>query len=141
MNFFFDNNLSPALAKTIDAYLSYTEQRAIHIRDINEFGMTVVSNSKDTEWIEALGKDNRNWIVFTQDRNIRKVKIEKLAFQKARLKGFLLSQSFQKLPMNKQASILLWRWPELIDLMSKFNPPVLIEVPASKSAKLTIHQW
>jgi hypothetical protein len=63
------------------------------------------------------------------------------AFRRADLKGFLLNPGYQKFSVHQQASALLWRWPELIDVIERFSPPTLIGVPQSKSAKLNPLQW
>ena len=141
MNFFFDNCTSPKLASTIDGYVRNPNSQAVHIRDCAAAGLEIPASATDVQWIEALGADPREWIVVTGDARIRKVAAERAAFRRARLKGFLLPPSYQKIPVNQQASALLWRWPDLVDVIARFGAPTLIGVPLSKSGKLDPLQW
>ncbi|MEM6463288.1 MAG: hypothetical protein AAF724_15360 [Pseudomonadota bacterium] len=141
MNFFFDNCTSPVLASTIDGFVRHDGHQAFHIREVSRAGLPLRPNASDTEWISALGKDSREWIVVTADRRISTVAAEKEAFRRAGLKGFLLHPAYQKIKVHKQARTLIWRWPELVDVIKAFSPPTLIGVPQSKSAKLNPLQW
>ncbi len=136
MNFFFDNCTSPVLAETVGGFVRHLEQTACHIRDGGTAGLPVSRNATDAEWIAALGADPREWIVVTSDRRIGRVRAEREAFRRARLKGFLLDPAYQKMAVNEQASALLWRWPELVKVIESFRAPTLIGVPQSKRGKL-----
>lgn len=141
MNFFFDNCTSPVLASTIDGFVRHTGQRAFHIRDAQNAGLNISQNARDTDWIMALADNPNDWLVVTADKRISTVRAEREAFRRAGLKGFLLNPAYQKISVNQQASTLLWRWPELVDVIEKFSPPTLIGVPQSKGAKLNPLQW
>lgn len=129
------------LANTIDGYIKNENHRAFHIRDASNAGLNLSQHCKDTEWINLLGLDSQEWIVITADKRISTNRAEREAFRRANLKGFLLNPAYQKIKVHQQASTLLWRWPELVDIIQRFNPPTLIGVPQSKSAKLNPLQW
>ena len=141
MNFFFDNCTSPVLASTINGYVQNEGDHAFHIREVRPSGLALSQHAKDTEWIEALGKDPRPWIVVTADHRLSRIRAEREAFRRAGLKGFLLHRAYQKIKVHQQASILLWRWPELVDVIERFSPPTLIGVPQSRNGKLNPLQW
>ena len=141
MNVFFDNCTSPVLADTIGGFLRHQRGHAVHIRGGAEDGLSLAANATDTEWMEALGRHARDWIVVTGDHRIHRNAAEREAFRRAGLKGLLLAPAYQRMPVHRQASALLWRWPELIDVLARFRPPTLIGVPEGKSAKLDPLQW
>lgn len=141
MNFLFDNNTSPILANIVDGYVRHEGHRAFHIKEESGHTLGINRNAKDVEWISALGRDARVWVVVTADRRISTVPAEKEAFRRAKLKGILLLPGYRKMPVNKIGSLLLWRWPELVETIDRFGPPALIGVPPSKSGKLTQIRW
>jgi hypothetical protein len=145
VNFFFDNNTAPALASTIDGYVSYFGDRAFHIENCSEAGLSLSKgrHTEDVEWITALGESPFEWIVVTGDKRIHTVPAEKEAFRRAGLKGILLPPSTKgkKYPVHQQASNLLWRWPELVNVIDQFKAPTLIGIPQSKGGKLNALQW
>jgi hypothetical protein len=141
VNAFFDNCTSPTLAATISGFVDHLVQLAIHIRDAAAAGLPLQRDAEDVEWIAALAADARPWVVVTGDRRLTRNKAEKEAFRRARLSGFLLGSRFTKLAINHQAAILIYRWPELIDTVQRFNPPLLIDVPARFGSKLDVIRW
>lgn len=141
MNFFFDNCVSPVLAATIHGYVSGSRDQAVHIKDGEQAGLAVTRSSSDVEWITALGEAHDDWIVVTADQRIKKNRAEREAFRRSGLKGLVLAPAYQNMSINQQASALLWRWPELVDVIGRFYPPTLIGVPQTKSGKLSPLQW
>jgi len=45
------------------------------------------------------------------------------------------------LPVNRQAALLINRWPELVDTLARFHPPLLIAVPTSFGGRLDMIRW
>lgn len=43
----------------------------------------------DTEWIPEVGR--RGWVLITRDKNIRRNPLERAAYEKAKLRGFVLT--------------------------------------------------
>jgi hypothetical protein len=60
---------------------------------------------------------------------------ERLAFRRANLRAVALAPGFQKFPVHQQASMLIWRWPEIEDVIQKFAPPFMFKVPTSSRAR------
>lgn len=141
MNFLFDNNTSPRIARTLDAYLIPLQHRAFHICDDAEHQLGIDRHAKDCEWIAAIAGDDRQWTIATGDRRISKNKAEKEAVRRAQMKGILFTSQLAKLKVNEIASVLLWRWHELEDTLEKFKPPTLIGVPATHKGKLDPLLW
>lgn len=141
MNVFFDNCCSPKLAHTLDGYFRGTDDRAWHIRDCVDAGFSIPSNARDEAWIEALAVDPREWVVVTADGRIAKNKAEREAYRRARLKGILLLPQFTKRSVHEQAVKLLWRWPDAVDTLDRFGPPLLIGLKPGWSAKFDPVQW
>ncbi|ESZ34487.1 hypothetical protein X731_31010 [Mesorhizobium sp. L2C054A000] len=96
-----DENLSPALARSLNALFA-GEHEIVHIR---EFGPGV----KDVAWIGQLSTEGR-WIVISGDRRITRNKVEYAAFRSSRLVGFFLSKGLYKAPVVKQMERLLALW-------------------------------
>ncbi|MCX8253356.1 hypothetical protein RHAL1_03336 [Beijerinckiaceae bacterium RH AL1] len=133
MRVFFDNCTSPTLAATLDGYLAHLGHGAAHIRDL-----PCGRNASDIEWIAFLRESGEDWIVVTGDQRIHRNKAERAAFRHAGLKGIVLAAAYQKTPVNRQAAMLLWRWPDIAGLIATLAPPFLIEMPISRSGRLRV---
>lgn len=129
MNVFFDNCCSPALASTLIGYISHSGHRACHIADL-----PCGRHAADEEWIAMLAEDDGHWIVITGDYRIYRNKAQRAAFRASGLSGFVLAPAYQKTPIYQQASILLWRWPDMEKLMGLARG--LYELPISRSGRI-----
>lgn len=125
---FFDNCTTPVLAETLDGYLRYREGSASHIRDL-----PCGRHAPDLEWMAYLAGTGDDWLVVSGDGRIQRNKAERVAYRQAGLKGFVLASGYQKTPIHQQASFLIWRWPEIDDLL-KLAPPFLFEIPMHRHA-------
>jgi hypothetical protein len=76
------------------------------------------------------------WIVVTGDARIAKNRPERAAFRSAGLFGFVLAPAYQKTPLHQVASFLLWRWPEMEQLVGLVGGAALYELPMNRSGKL-----
>ena len=61
---------------------------------------------------------------------------ERAAYRAAELFGLVLAPAYQKTPMHQCASFLLWRWPDVEQLMNLVGGAALYELPLSRSSKL-----
>jgi hypothetical protein len=87
-------------------------------------------NTEDEEWIRRLGEDKpSDWIVITGDRRIAKNKAERAAWVRAKLKGFVLSPAVLRSPIHQQASLLLWRWPDMESFIMAAAAGSMFELP------------
>ena len=129
MKVFFDNCTSPVLATTLNGFVQHQGHGAFHIRDL-----PIGRDAPDVEWIRMLGGDPRVWVVVTGDSRIYRNKAERAAYRAANLRGFVLSPAYQKTPMHQCASFLIWRWPEMEQLMGLVTGPALYELPMNRRA-------
>ena len=120
-----DENLSPALARALNALFA-GEPEIRHLRD--RFGPAV----KDAEWIPELSREGR-WIVLSGDRGIRRKKAEYNAFRASRLVGFFLSAGLYKAPLVKQAERILALWSGIETFGERSGPGSMFELPMSSS--------
>ncbi len=127
MKVLIDENLSPALARALNALFA-DEHQIIHVRE--KFGPGV----KDTEWIRALSGDGR-WIVISGDRRITKNKAEYQAFRGSRLVGFFLSRRLYKASVVKQMERILALWPAIEQSSSLVQGGAMFQLPV-KSTRL-----
>jgi hypothetical protein len=102
VNVLIDENLSPALARSLNALFA-GEHQIVHIRD--KFGPGV----KDVDWMRRLSAEGR-WIVISGDRRITRNRTEYETFRSSRLVGFFLSKGLCKSPVIKQMERLLALW-------------------------------
>lgn len=102
MNILIDENLSPALARSLNALFA-GEHKIVHIRD--KFGPGV----KDVDWMRDLNTDGR-WVIISGDRRITRNRAEYETFTNSRLVGFFLSSGLNKSPVIKQMERLLALW-------------------------------
>jgi hypothetical protein len=131
VNIFFDNCTSPTLAATLDGFVQYLAHRAFHIKD-----MPCGRHALDLEWIQMLAeRDDGPWIIITGDGRILKNKPERTALRQSGLSGFVLAPAYQKTPLNQVASLLIWRWPEMEQLLGLVAGPALYELPINRSSK------
>lgn len=134
MKVFFDNCTSPTLASTLHGFISHEGHAAFHIRDVD--GLPKGRSSADVEWLDFLRRSNDEWIFISGDGRILKNPAERAALRSAGLHGFILAPAYQKHPLHQVASILLWRWPEILQVAKLLAPPSMHEVPINKNARL-----
>lgn len=117
------------MATTLNGYVSQLGHQAIHLRDLP------LKTPTDIEWIDHLKADNADWIIITGDDRIRRNKAERMAFRQANLKGVVLAAAYQKTPMNRCCAVLVHQWPNLVETMERFDPPVLLEMSINFSGR------
>lgn len=120
MNFFFDNSLSPHLAKAMDI-LEQVEQevRVIHLQDKFQ------PNAKDEEWLEYAGKNRM--IVITRDKQIKRRAAELRALKKYKVGAFILGGQNPRIwQIVKQ---IINNWLKIKELSSDTRMPFIFKVP------------
>ena len=131
MKVLLDNCTSPVLATTLDGFVRHFGHAAHHIKDL-----PCGRHAADVDWIGMLGADLATWIVVTGDTRILRNPAERAAFRSAGLRGFVLSPAYQKTPLHQCASFLLWRWPEMEQIMNLVGGAALYELPMHRSSRL-----
>jgi hypothetical protein len=134
VNVLFDNCTQIVLATTLHGFISHEGHSAFHIRQVE--GLPNGRHSKDLEWIDFLRRSNDEWIFVTGDGRILRNPAERAALRSAGLHGFVLAPAYQKTPVNQVASLLIWRWPEILQIVRLLQAPSMHEIPINRSAKL-----
>jgi hypothetical protein len=70
------------------------------------------------------------------DGRVLKNPAERAALRSAGLHGFILAPAYQKTPLNQVASIILRRWPEMLQISKLLQAPSMHEIPINKATKL-----
>lgn len=122
MKVFIDNNLSPYLARALNALLEPEGEQVIHL--IERFP----ANTDDRAWIEALGTEG-GWVVISADRRIHRNRLERVAWRRSRLVVFFLSPQWARLRNIEIAWRLLRWWPRVEEQAQLVIPPAAFELP------------
>jgi hypothetical protein len=134
VNVFFDNCTSLVFASTLNGFIAHEGHQAVHIRDLG--ALPKGRHSADVEWIDFLRKSNDEWIFFSGDGRILRNPAERAALRSAGLHGFILAPAYQKTPLHQVASLLVLRWPEVVQIVKLLQPPLMHEIPINRHAKL-----
>jgi hypothetical protein len=119
---------------SLRAFLEIEGSSAYHVRFMSHYGFN--ASTDDGDWIKRLGEDKpANWIVVTGDKRITRNKAERAAWVRARLRGFVLAPAVQKMPVHRQASLLLWRWPDMETFITAAAAGSMFELPIGRSGK------
>lgn len=121
MNFFFDNCISPKLARAIHQ-LVLPEHRVVPLREMFE------SHTPDIDWLQTLGGEG-GWIVISGDMRIRKRPKERDVWKAARLTTFFMADGFQEVGQWEQVRWMIDKWPLIADQAAKVTPGAAFIVP------------
>ncbi|WP_075292161.1 DUF5615 family PIN-like protein [Pararhizobium arenae] len=127
MKVLFDHNLSPRLARSLQA-LFPDEHEIVALKD--KFPPTI----KDVDLIAELSKQG-GWVLISGDRRITRSKAEKRAFHNSKVIGMFLSAGLYKAPVLKQAERLIALWPVIETVAGSVSGGAMFELPM-KSTKL-----
>jgi hypothetical protein len=103
-----DNNLSPHLARALNALLEPEGDQVVHLTD------RFPANTEDRAWIGALAEEG-GWVVISADLRIYRNPLEREAWRRARLIVFFLAQQWGKARNIEKAWRLLRWWPRIRD--------------------------
>jgi hypothetical protein len=129
LKFFFDNNLSPHLARALHCLSEPSGNEVRALRD------KFAPETEDIEWINSLSNEGA-WIVLTSDYDIARKKAIKAVFKQSKLIGFVLRPAWQDFPPMEQAWRLIKRWPEIIAQCALAAPGSTYEL-GIKSGKIS----
>ena len=108
MRFFFDNNLSPHIARAMHCLNQPDGIDVVHLRE------KFAPSTGDVEWIEHLATEG-DWAVVTLDHDITRRGAIKIAWKKAGLVGFVLRPAWQAFSPMEQAWRLIRMWPTIVN--------------------------
>ena len=111
MRFVLDNNLSPKVARALNALLE-PEHSARHLKDLYPAG------TLDEVWMSDLGNQT-DWVILSADSAISRNPHEVQAWKEAGHPIFFLKPAWAHLPRWESASKLFHRFPEILRLAEK----------------------
>lgn len=123
MNFFLDNNLSPALAAGLDELCkgSVGGNRVVHLK--HKFPQ----NTADHVWIHVLASEG-DWAIISQDV-FRKNDLEREALRKCGLPVFVLSKQWNDHKYWDKAQNLVRWWPAIEDYVRRIHGGAAVRLP------------
>jgi hypothetical protein len=111
VRFFFDNNLSPKLAKSLHLLVE-PDHQIVHLKD------RFAANTPDETWMTELAKE-RGWIIVSGDLRIKKNPHEVQAWRSAGHTTFFLKSGWINLPLWTQTWKFVKCFPEIVDAAAK----------------------
>lgn len=130
MRFFFDNNLSPRLARAIHELSLDDGVDVVHLR--SKFPRDV----PDEIWLRTLSEEG-NWVVVSADTRIHRNPTQRMAWVEAGLTTFFLEPGWHDLRFWDIAWKLTQRWPQIMDVAKSIDPGACFFVPV-RSQKLRL---
>lgn len=118
MRFFFDNNLSPHLAKALDILESNGNGVVVHLKEIFQ------ENVEDRVWLEHIGKEKM--ILITKDRKIYRRHSELIVLKNFGVGAFFIIG--KNLDIWAQIKLLINHWLEIKHLANSTKRPFAFKV-------------
>ena len=106
MRLFFDNNLSPKLARSLHALVA-PEHQVVHLKEL------FAANTADEIWMRTLA-GQEDWVIVSGDLQIRRNPHEIRAWREAGHTTFFLKKGWIDLPFWDQAWKFAKVFPELL---------------------------
>jgi hypothetical protein len=125
-----DHNLSPRIARALDALL--IDHTVVALRD------RFPPNTPDVEWITALDREG-GWAVLTRDLRLRTRPHERLAMDRARVVFFFLGGAWLKFGVEETAARLIRLVPKMA-LQTDLAERGRFELPINAGSKLRPHR-
>ena len=115
MKFFFDNCISPNLARGISVLIEPDGHEVTPLRDFFS------ADTKDPIWIKTLGEEG-GWIIVSGDHRILKNAHNLEAWKNARLPIFVFARGFTGLKFWEQVQIAVFWWPTVLKFAGRIKP-------------------
>ena len=114
MRFFFDNNLSTKLAKSVHVLVA-PEHQVVHLKD------RFAANTPDETWMSALARET-DWVIVSADLRIRKNPHEVEAWKAAGHTTFFLKDRWIEMDFWTQAWKLVKCFPAIMSQARRSKP-------------------
>jgi hypothetical protein len=114
LRFFFDNNLSTKLAKSVHVLVA-PEHQVVHLKD------RFAANTLDETWMSALAREI-DWVIVSADLRIRKNPHEVEAWKAAGHTTFFLKDRWIEMDFWTQAWKLVKCFPDIIAQARRSKP-------------------
>jgi hypothetical protein len=124
VKFFFDNCLSPYLARAINEL--DRKNSLMHLRDRFD------PATDDATWIEALAREG-GWTIVAGDTRIQKNPVNREAWRRSGMTAFFFQKGFTKLLAWEQAWRAVRSWPYITQTAALIKPGAGFLVPHGKS--------
>lgn len=128
MRFFFDNNISPRIARAIGCLADFDRDQVVHLKE------QFPSNTVDTVWIPALAEE-KSWIIVSGDSKIRTKPMEREAFARAGLTTFFFAKGWMNTSFWGQAALLVRWWPKIREQAGLAVSGSFFEIPHKSYGK------
>ncbi len=122
MNYFFDNNLPPSLARALN-FLSNRDGDTV-VPLVDKFERSI----SDIDWISALNHEG-NWVVISGDMRIMKNPHEKAAWVESGLTIFFLAKAWMHISYWEKAWKIVKWWPEITSQSKRIESGTSFIVP------------
>lgn len=122
MKVLLDNNLSPPLARALNALLEPEGDQVVHLTD------RFPANTEDRAWIGALTEEG-GWVVISGDLRIYRNRLEREAWRRSRLIVFFLAPQWGRVRNIEKAWRLLRWWPRIREQVAIVAAPAAFELP------------
>lgn len=107
MNYFFDNNIAPAIPEALRAL----GEKCVHICDCTHHGIS--RDAVDIDWMPKVAK--LGWVAITVDNNIQRRREEKKVREACGLRVVYLPGRFgRKLHFFEQAVFVIRAWENIV---------------------------
>jgi hypothetical protein len=133
VNFFCDANVSPYIARALNALCSPEHHAVVHISE--KFRPDI----PDIEWVTKLAAEG-GWIVITHDRAMARKSAEVEALRRSGLTVFLLARAWSSQKMWDHAAALVRWWPRILEQAALVEGGAVFEVPFGFSTKKRLKQ-
>jgi hypothetical protein len=114
VRFFFDNNLSTKLAKSVHVLVA-PEHQVVHLKD------RFAANTPDETWMSALARET-DWVIVSADLRIRKNPHEVEAWKSAGHTTFFLKDRWIEMDFWTQAWKLVKCFPDIMSQARRSKP-------------------
>jgi len=111
VKFFFDNNLSPKLAKSLDVLVE-PERQVFHLK--NRFA----ADTPDEDWMKQLSYE-QDWVIVSGDVRITKNEHELAAWRAAGHTTFFLKKGWVHIPFWEQVQKFVKCFPSILEKASR----------------------
>jgi len=122
------------LATTLDGYIRHEGHSAYHIKDVAD--LPNGRHSPDEQWLRLMKSSPEVWMIVTGDGRILRNAALRAAIRAAKLHGIVLAPAYQKTQLHQVASVLIWKWPELLQVSEMIAPPNVHELSMNCATKL-----
>jgi hypothetical protein len=119
---FLDNNLSPYLARALNALLEPEGDQVVHLTD------RFAADIPDRDWIATLATEGE-WVVISADIRIFRNRLEREAWRRSRLVAFFLAPQWSNARNIEKAWRLLRWWLRIREQVALVAPPAAFELP------------